>query len=54
MGSADRRFCLFSPENPLAAMPLGERLAVYARAGRSLDLKHPEESVFRIMKDISG
>jgi hypothetical protein len=39
---------LFSPANPLAAKPLGERLAYYAAEGRSLDLRRPEESAAAI------
>jgi hypothetical protein len=35
---------LFSPTNPLAGMPLAERLARYAAWGRRLDLRRPEES----------
>ncbi|MDR0554819.1 MAG: PHP domain-containing protein [Treponema sp.] len=53
LSSEDKRYGLFSPENPLKNAPLGERLAVYARAGLDLDLKHPEESIFRIKKAIS-
>ncbi|MDR1899774.1 MAG: PHP domain-containing protein [Treponema sp.] len=44
LASADGRFGLFSPENPLAGKSLAERLAAYAAAGRDLDLKHPEDS----------
>ena len=39
LSSLDRSFGLFAPDNPLAAEPLAERLAVYARAGRTLDLR---------------
>jgi hypothetical protein len=42
--SADGRLGLFSAENPLAGKPLAERLALYAAAGRNLDLKNPEVS----------
>jgi hypothetical protein len=53
LASADSRFGLFSPDNPLADKPLALRLAVYAAAGRDLDLKHPEESGFAIAKKVS-
>jgi hypothetical protein len=42
--SLDRAFDLFSPENPLAARPLEDRLGAYAAAGKDLDLRRPEES----------
>jgi hypothetical protein len=53
LSSADRRFGLFSPENPLSGAPLAERLAVYARSGRELNLKMPEESSFRIIQNLA-
>jgi len=37
LGQEDPRYSLFHPDNPLAAVPLGERLAAYAEVGRSLD-----------------
>jgi hypothetical protein len=51
LSSADRSLGLFAPDNPLAAEPLAERLAVYARAGRSLDLRD-EASCYSIIRDI--
>lgn len=33
---------LFSPRNPLAALPLAERIRRYAAAGRKIDNRHPE------------
>ncbi len=39
--SHNRALGLFAPDNPLAARPLAERLAAYARAGRALDPRHP-------------
>ena len=39
LSSLDRSFGLFAPDNPLATKPLAERLAVYAGAGRTLDLR---------------
>ncbi|MDR2029272.1 MAG: PHP domain-containing protein [Treponema sp.] len=41
---------LFSPANPLAALPLGERLARYAASGHALDPRRPEESAEGLMK----
>ncbi|MDR0689147.1 MAG: PHP domain-containing protein [Spirochaetaceae bacterium] len=45
---------LFSPANPLAEKPLGERLARYAAEGRSLDLLRPEESAVKIAEQLMG
>jgi hypothetical protein len=42
--SLDPAFNLFSPENPLAAQPLKERLRAYAAAGKDLDPRRPEDS----------
>ncbi|MDR0590094.1 MAG: PHP domain-containing protein [Spirochaetaceae bacterium] len=42
--SLDPALSLFSPENPLAARPLKERLNAYAAVGKGLDLRRPEES----------
>lgn len=39
--SRDRRWGLFAPENPLAGLPLTQRLAAYARTGRVLDPRDP-------------
>jgi hypothetical protein len=41
---------LFAEGNPRAALDLGERLAWYAKIGRALDLNHPEESGFELVK----
>jgi hypothetical protein len=48
LASVHSRLGLFSPDNPLAAQPLGERLARYAAEGRSLDLLRPEASAAKI------
>jgi hypothetical protein len=37
LADADPRYGLFRPDNPLASLPIAERLARYAQAGRSLD-----------------
>jgi hypothetical protein len=48
LGSVDAALGFFSPQNPLAGAPLPARLEAYARAGRDLDLRHPEESALKI------
>ncbi|MCL2127656.1 MAG: PHP domain-containing protein [Treponema sp.] len=48
LSSADPRFGLFSPENPLAGEGLPQRLALYAAAGKKLDLFHPGDSAAEI------
>jgi hypothetical protein len=50
--SLDPAFNLFSPENPLAARPLEERLRAYASAGKDLDLRRPEESAPEAVKKL--
>ncbi|MDR2102188.1 MAG: PHP domain-containing protein [Treponema sp.] len=52
LSSLETALGLFSPQNPLAGASLPVRLAAYARAGRDLDLRHPEESVPGIIKRI--
>jgi hypothetical protein len=52
LASVDKRFGLFSPENPLAAENLTRRLAAYAACGRRLDLFHPEESAAAMTAEI--
>ena len=54
LSSACHDLGLFSPANPLAAKPLGERLARYAAAGRSLDLWKPDESAVKIAEQLRG
>jgi hypothetical protein len=48
LASVDSSFGLFSPENPLAGESLQRRLAVYAAAGKKLDLHQPDESAAEI------
>jgi hypothetical protein len=52
LASADKAWSLFAQENPLAALPLAERLALYAKAGKSLDRKNPDASVPDIIKSL--
>jgi hypothetical protein len=43
LSSVDPRAGLFSPDNPLAALPLEKRIAAYAEAGRALDPSRPDD-----------
>jgi hypothetical protein len=43
LSSADPRAGLFSPDNPLAGLPLEKRIAAYAEAGRALDPSCPDD-----------
>jgi hypothetical protein len=52
LSSADGRLGLFSRDNPLAGEGLQRRIAVYAAAGKKLDLFHPEESAAVIAAEI--
>jgi hypothetical protein len=52
LASIDPRLALFGPENPLAGLLLDKRLASYAAAGRSLDLRCPEESAARVSEKL--
>ena len=52
LASIDRRFGLFSSVNPLAGASLSQRLAVYAEAGKKLDLFHPDESAAALAVEI--
>jgi hypothetical protein len=54
LSSADKRFGLFSTDNPLAGKDLSMRLSAYAKAGRSLDLRHPESCFFIVSKMEEG
>ncbi|GHV04653.1 hypothetical protein FACS189485_10460 [Spirochaetia bacterium] len=52
LASVDSRFALFSPANPLYTLPLQQRLAAYALAGKDLDTKNPEASAPDILKKL--
>jgi hypothetical protein len=52
LSSVDKSLGLFAPDNPLAAESLAERLAVYAGAGRSLDLRDKASCYTAIIQDI--
>lgn len=42
LATAQADLALFSPHNPLAALPLRERITRYATVGRKIDPRHPE------------
>jgi len=52
LAGIDRRFGLFSEDNPLASLNLDKRLAAYAAFGKKLDLYHPDESAALISAEI--
>jgi hypothetical protein len=52
LASAEPSYGFFSRSNPLASLGLAERTAVYAAAGKALDLRRPEESVPGIIEDL--
>lgn len=52
LASADPAWGLFSSENPLASLPLSERLGIYAGAGKALDRGHPGESAPDIIEHL--
>jgi hypothetical protein len=43
LASADPRAALLSPGNPLASLPIDERIESYARAGKALDPRRPDD-----------
>jgi hypothetical protein len=45
LAQADIRYALFSPDNPLAGLPLAERIRRFAAVGESLDRARPEEAL---------
>jgi len=45
LASLEVRFSLFNSANPYAAVPLSERLQVYAKVGSALDSRHPENAL---------
>ncbi|MDR0600964.1 MAG: PHP domain-containing protein [Treponema sp.] len=52
LASLDPACGLFSQSGPLASMELSQRTAVYAAAGKALDLKRPEESAAAAIEDL--
>jgi hypothetical protein len=54
LSSADLPLGIFSHKNPLAGKNLETRLAIYAKAGRDLDLRNPESSGKEIAKKLKS
>ena len=52
LSSVDKRYGLFSCDNPLAALDLEKRLASYASFGRKLNLFSPDETAAKITVEI--
>ena len=52
MASVDGKWALFSPHNPLRSLSLQKRIILYSKAGKKLDLFHPEESALEIIEEL--
>ena len=52
LASVDKRYGLFSENNPLASMDLPERLEAYAGFGKKFDLYYPNESAANAAAEI--
>ena len=52
LATVDKRFGLFSGENPLAALSLKERLVLYAGFGKRLNLNQPQETAAQIAAEM--
>jgi len=52
LASIDKRFGIFSVENPLSSESLTQRLKLYASFGKRLNLYHPEESAAALSVEI--
>jgi len=50
--SVDGKWGLFSQNNPLYSLSLQKRIILYARAGKALDLHHPEASVPNLIEGL--
>ncbi|MCL1811937.1 MAG: PHP domain-containing protein [Treponema sp.] len=50
--SVDSNWGLFSKSNPLISLSLQKRIIIYAEAGKTLDLFHPEESAPNIIENL--
>lgn len=53
LASGDLKYSLFSEDNPLAGLPLKERIAIYSRAGQKLDPANPviNNEIIEILKE---
>lgn len=45
LAGADERYAIFNPKNPFVERPLIERIALYAKVGRSIDVRKPEQAM---------
>ena len=52
LATIDKRYSLFSGENPLASMNLNERLVLYANFGKRFNLNNPQETAAGIAAEI--
>jgi hypothetical protein len=52
LASIEKRFGLFSKENPLVSMLVADRVAAYAAFGKRLDLYRPDESAAELAVEI--
>ena len=52
LASIDGDWGLFSKNNPFYSLSLQERIILYARAGKNLDLHHPDESAPDIIESL--
>ena len=43
LSGLDSRYGLFSADNPLARLPIGERIATYGAIGRGIDKAEPDD-----------
>jgi hypothetical protein len=48
LAAADPKLALFSPDNPMAGLPVEERIARYADIGKKADHTKPEEMISQI------
>ena len=51
LASVDERYAIFNPKNPVAEKPLAERIALYAKVGRTMDHREPEAAM-KVLKGI--
>ncbi|MCL2069884.1 MAG: PHP domain-containing protein [Treponema sp.] len=52
LASLDEAYGLFSEKNPISSMDFQKRLAFYAKLGKKLDLKNPDESAAALAEEL--
>jgi len=52
LASINSTWGLFSPRNPLHSLSLQKRIILYAKAGKTLDLHHPEASAHSLLEGL--